>query len=308
MLTPPTTYLQGEVEATQIKVASKVPGRIQNLLVKEGDVVTSGQLIFELESPEIQAKMKQAEAARSAAKAQDKKAMNGARKEQISAAYNMWQKAKAGSEFAQKTFDRIDRLHKEGVIPTQKRDEVEAKLKAAVVTEQAAKAQHSLAESGARYEDKQAAAALVQQADGAIAEVEAYMNETKLVAPIAGEIAEIVAFKGELVSTGFPVVTIVDLSDNWVSFHLKEEMLSKFRKGDTFEVTFPALGTQKVELKVSYIHALGSYATWRATSTMGDYDQKTFELRARPTAKVEGLRPGMTALLDWSNLNIKKQQ
>ncbi len=301
LLTPPPTYVQGEVEATQIRVASKVPGRIETLLIKEGQTVQKGQQLIQLESPEIQAKMRQAEAARKAAKAQDKKAVNGARKEQITAAYNMWQKAKAGAEFAKKTFQRIEKLHNEGVIPAQKRDEAEAKFKAAVVTEQAAKAQYELAESGARYEDKQAAAALVQQADGAIAEVEAYMNETRLAAPISGEIAEIIAQTGELVSTGFPIVTIVDLEDIWVTFNLKEEMLSKMRKGDVFEAKFPALEQQSIKLEVTYLKALGDYATWRATSALGGFDQKTFEVRARPLEKVEGLRPGMTALIDWDN-------
>ena len=298
-LTPAPTMVQGEVEARQIKVASKIPGRIESMLVKEGQKVTKGQQLMLLDGPEIRAKLQQAEAAKMAAGAQSKKAQNGARKEQIAAAYNMWQKAKAGAELAQKTFERVNRLFSEGVLPEQKRDEAETQYKAAKVTEEAALAQYEMAKSGARYEDKEAAQALVNKADGAIAEVEAYLKETQLAAPIDGEVADLIAEQGELINTGFPVLTLVDLNDIWVTFQLREDMLAKIRQGDEFEAEFPALGMQKVRLKVTYLKALGDYATWRATHTMGDFDQKTFEVQARPVSAVNGLRPGMTALVNW---------
>ena len=296
ILKPNKVELQGIAEATQIKVASKLIGRIDSLAIKKGDDVKKGDLLFVINSPEIDAKMNQAMAAREAAQAQKVKAENGARREDIKAAYNTYLKAKAAADFAKKTFARVNNLFKEGVVPEQKKDEVETKMIAAVKTEEAAKSIWQKAVNGARDEDKNAAGALVKRADAVIEEVEIYKDEISIKSPINGEVSNIIAEQGELVPNGYPVVTIIDLNDIWFSFNIKETYLDTFKKGAEFMVEIPGIGNKKIKLRVSYINPLGDFATWKATKTSGDFDIRTFEIHAIPVDKVEGLRPGMSAI------------
>ncbi len=305
ILSKPAPFeVQGEVDATQIKVASKIIGRIDSLPVHKGDDIKQGDLLFVINSPELEAKKIQASAVKLAAEAQSEKAQNGAQSEDIQAAYNTWQKAKAAAEYAKKTYTRIENLYKEGVVAEQKKDEVEMKMKAAVETEKAAKSIYEKAQKGARYEDKEAAGALVQQAEGVLTELNSYIDETQISAPINGEISNILAERGELIPAGYPIVTIVDLEDVWVVFNLNEELLADIKKGDVIPARFPALKMQEVDLKITYINALGDYATRTATKTSGDFDMKTFEVHATPVKKVEGLRPGMSALVNWDKIRI----
>ena len=299
---PPPLIVQGEVEATQVQVAAKIFGRIESLAIREGEIVKKGQLLATIDSPEIRAKMKQAEAAQKAAGAQREKADRGARSEEIRMALNMWQRAKAGAELSQKTYERIRRLHRDGVVPAQKRDEAEAQWKGAQRAEKAARATYDMALAGARKEDRVTASALAEQASGALAEVEAYLEETRLFAPIGGEVADIIPERGELTSPGYPIVILVDLEDIWVTFNLREDLLSKIRMGSFLPVRFPALGNRETSLKVNFITALGDFATWHATKATGDFDLKTFEVRAVPVRSLEGLRPGMSAVVEWEGI------
>jgi len=303
---PVPLEIQGEVEATQVKVASKLIGRIDSLAVKKGDVTIPGMLLFRISSPELEAKYSQASAVRLAAGAQREKAFNGAQKEDIQAACNSWQMALAASDYARKTFARIQNLYMDGVVSEQQRDEAETKMKAAVETEKAAHNLYDKAKNGARYEDKNAAGALVLQADGVMNEVGTYLGERNIKAPIQGEVANVLAECGELIPAGYPVVTIVDLSDVWVSFNLREDLLADVKKGSILPARFPALGMKEVALKVTYINALGDFATWNATKTRGDFDLKTFEIQAVPVEKIEGLRPGMSAVVNWDLLRKHK--
>ncbi len=291
------TILQGEVEATQYKIASKVPGRVLEVAVKKGQKVNKGDFIFSIDSPEINAKMAEATAARSAASAQSRKAQNGAQQEDITAAYSTYVKAEAAAQFAEKTFERIQNLYNEGVVPEQKRDEVETKMKAARETANAAKAIWQKAEKGAREEDKDAAAAMVKRADAAIEQVQSYLDETSINSISDGEVSGINIEAGELVSTGFPVVTLLNLNDIWVTFYIREDYLSQFKMGTTFNAEIPGLDNNKYEFKVSYISPSGDFARWNATKTSGEFDLKSFEIEARPVTKIDGLRPGMTAIV-----------
>ncbi|MDP4188943.1 MAG: efflux RND transporter periplasmic adaptor subunit [Bacteroidota bacterium] len=302
---PKPVEVQGEVDATEIKVSSKLIGRIDNLPVHKGDEVKKGQLLFTLKSPEVEAKLEQANAALRGAEAQNSKAKAGAQSEDIQAAYNTFLKAQAASELAEKTYQRVNNLYKEGVMPAQKRDEAETQYKAARETANAAKAIWVKAKKGTRVEDKATAVALVSRAEGVINEVKSYLNETKIYSPIDGEVANIIAESGELVSAGYPVVTIVNLKDCWITFNLREDLLASIHQGSSFDARFPALGNRTIKLKVTYIHPLGSFATWNATKTTGDFDMKTFEVHATPIEKVDGLRPGMSALVDWNKISKK---
>ncbi|MEI6277673.1 MAG: efflux RND transporter periplasmic adaptor subunit [Prolixibacteraceae bacterium] len=299
---PVPLEIQGEVEATQIKVASKLIGRIDSLGVKKGDEISPGMLLFTLSSPELEAKYNQASAVRLAAGAQLDKAYNGAQKEDIQAAFNNWQTAFAASEYARKTFSRIQNLYRDGVIPEQQKDEMETKMKAAVEMEKAARSLYDKARNGARYEDKDAAGAMVLQAEGVMSEVSSYLNERRITAPVKGEVANVLAERGELIPAGYPVVTLVDLSDVWVTFNLREDLLAAIKKGSIIPARFPALGMNEVALRVTFISVLGDFATWNATKTRGDFDLKTFEVQAVPADKIEGLRPGMSAIVNWDRV------
>ena len=248
LLTPPEETIMGQAEATTVRISGKVPGRIAEYRFGEGDQVKKGDTLVFLDTPEVLAKMRQAEAARAAAEAQHTKALNGARAQEITAAYELWQKAKAGLEIARKSYDRVRNLYEKGVMSAQKKDEAEANYNAMVATEKAARSQYEMAKEGARKEDKAAAEALVQRADGAIAEVESYIEESVLLSPIDGEVTERFPERGELVGTGAPIMNIADLHDMWVTFSVREDLLKDLKVGNQIEAFIPALENQSVTL------------------------------------------------------------
>ena len=303
LLTPPDEVIMGQAEATTVRISGKVPGRIASYRFNEGDQVKAGDTLVFLSTPEVQAKLMQVEAVKAAAEAQHAKAMKGARDQEVTAAYELWQKAQAGLTIAKKSYDRVRNLYEKGVMSAQKKDEAEANYNAMVATERAARSQYEMAKEGARKEDKAAAAALVNQASGALAEVESYVKESALVAPIDGEISERFPEVGELVGTGAPIMNIADLTDMWVSFSIREDLLSQVKVGNEVKAFVPALDNQEITLKVYYMKDMGTYAAWKATKTTGQYDAKTFEVRARPVQPVEGLRPGMSVI--WKHNNGK---
>lgn len=297
MLGKDDEIIQGQAEVSEYRISGKVPGRILEYRVKEGDTVRKGDTLVIIEAPEVQAKMMQAEAAKAAAQAQQQKAYKGARAEQIQGAYELWQKAKAGLEIAQKSHDRVKRLYEQGVLPAQKYDEAVAQLNAAVATERAAKSQYDMAKNGAEAEDKLAATALVNRAKGAVAEVESYIKETVLVAPVDGEVSEVFPKEGELVGTGAPIINLARLDDMWVTFNVREDLLKGLTIGKIVKAYVPALD-RDVDVRINYMKDMGTYAAWKATKTTGQYDLKTFEVRGVPTDTVQGLRPGMSVILD----------
>lgn len=299
---PGPDLVQGEVEATEIQVASKIPARIQVIHVREGDRIRQGDPLVSLSSPEVEARLDQAEAAHDAASAQQDKAVNGAREEEIRQAHSMWQRAASAAELAETTAGRIKRLYRDGVVAEQRRDEAEAERKAAADAAAAARAVYDMAVNGARIEDRRSAEAQTAQAGGAVAEVRAFMDETSLAAPIDGEVSVVVAEEGELTAAGFPIVTLLDLHDVWITFNLREDRLGTLGMGTRFAARIPGLGGREIELEVTYLAAQGDYATWRATSASGGFDLKTFEVRARPIEAIDGLRPGMSAIVDWDAL------
>ena len=288
--------IQGQMEVTEYRVSSKVPGRILELRVKEGDFVRVGDTLAILDAPEVRAKMEQAQGAEAAAAALELKAQNGARQEQIQGAYQVWQQAIAGLDIAKKSYERIQRLFDEGVVSAQKRDEVYAKYKAMEAQEKAAKSQYDMAVNGARREDKLAAQAQVNRARGAVQEVNSYINETVQTAQMDGEVSSIYPKVGELVGTGSPIMSVSVMSDMWGTFNVREDQLEGLAVGSTFEAFVPAFN-KTIKMKVYYMKDQGSYAVWKATKANGQYDLKTFEVKARPVDKLEGLRPGMSLIL-----------
>lgn len=295
---PKALVLQGEIDAQTYNISSKLPGRISAIEVKKGDMVQKGDLIFAIASPEAKAKLKQAKAGKAAAGAQRKAADNGARKQEIQAAQDQWKKAGAAEALMQKTYKRIEKLYKDGVVAQQKRDEVYTKWQASKYTKNAAAEMYAMAKEGARSETKEAAAQQERAYDGKVDEVEAYIKEMHQYAFHSGEVSQVLIHEGELTPVGFPVVTLVDISDSWAKFHVREDLLHYFKKDKLFHVKIPALENRSYDFRVAYIAVMGDFATWRAAEAGKGFDMKSFEVELRPAQTIEGLRVGMTLLLE----------
>ena len=294
---PRPQVIQGEAEATEYRISCMVPGHVTELYYREGQEVHKGDTVAFIDSPQVRAKLAQAEAARSAAQAQSTKAKNGAQREQIAGAYQLWQQARVQEDIMKKSFDRVKKLYEQKVVPAQKYDETKAKYDAAVAQERAAKSQYDMAVRGARVEDKAAAEALVHQADGAIQEVNSYLKELYLISPADGIVSSVYPKQGELVGQGSPVMSVTDLSDIWFTFNIREDQLHSMNVGDELTVSIPALDGATIRATVKYMAVRESYATWKATKESDLYDAKTFEVRAVPAETLKGLRPGMTAIV-----------
>ncbi len=287
--------IQGEVEVSEYRVSSKLPGRIVELRVKEGDFVHVGDTLAILEVPEVDAQKKVAEATGEATQAVQSLTDAGARKEQIQGAYELLQQARAASDIAQKTYTRMQNLYNEGVISGQKRDEAFAAYKATEAQAKAAQSQYDMARNGARRQEKEIAAKNAQAARSAVDVVSSLLRETVQVAQVEGEVSEVYPKVGELVGMGSPIMTISMMSDLWGTFNIREDQLEGMKVGDTFSAYCPAFN-KTLKLRVFYIHDQGSYAVWKATKTNGQYDLKTFEVKARPVNRFDGLRPGMSLI------------
>lgn len=288
--------IQGEVEVSEYRVSSKLPGRIAEICVTEGDFVHKGDTLAILDVPEVEAQKRAAEATQDAAKAVSDMADNGARKEQIQAAYQLWQQAVAASDIAEKTYKRLQNLYNEGVISAQKRDEAFAAYKATQAQVLAAKSQYDMAKSGARNEERKAASDQANAAKNATDVVKSLLRETVQIATADGEVSEIFPKVGELVGLGSPIMSISEMNDMWGTFNIREDQLNGMKVGDTFKAYCPAFD-KEIEMKVYHIKDQGSFAVWKATKTNGQYDIKTFEVKARPSKPVDGLRPGMTLII-----------
>lgn len=294
----PEEVIQGQAETSDYRISSKIPARVLDIRVAEGDAVVKGDTLVILEAPDIEAKLAQAQAAYSAAQAVEQKAITGARQEQIQSAYELWQKAIAAREVAEKTYNRVNSLFEKGVMAEQKKDEALANYRAMLASEKAAKSQYDMAVNGSRHEDINAAKAQVSRAAGAISEVTSYVNETVLLASADGVVTEIFPETGELVGSGAPIMNISKTDDIWFTFNVREDMLPGLSVGQEVTVYVPAYD-KNVKVKITRIKDVGSFATWKATKALDKFDLKTFELQAYPVNPTElrGLRGGMSAII-----------
>lgn len=295
---PSEEPLYGVMQAKTVDVAAKVTGRVETLPVHEGDTVSAGQLLMTLDIPEVEAKLKEVEALKSAATARQSLVDEGARPQEIRAAKAQMQRAQAGQELAQKTFNRVHALYREGLISKQKHDEALAQKKSADEQLAAAKEQYDIALTGARTQEKQAATALTAQATGGVEQVQSLVKEKNVTSPIASEISRIYVEIGEVAAAGLPLATLVDLSDQWAVFNIREDDMPKITKGAVLSAEIPALNAKNIQFKVYFINPRGDYATWRATRQSSGYDLRTFEVRARPVQPVSDLRPGMSVIVN----------
>lgn len=293
-LNKPSKIIEGQVEGTTIRISGKLSGRVADIYKHEGDTVAPGDTLVRIHSAIAEAQLLQAQAMEDVARAGDEKVDAGTRKQIIQAAYELVQQAKAASNITKKTYDRMENLFKEGVVSEQKRDEAKAAYDAAVAAEAAAESQYKLAKEGAQREDKAAAAAMVTAATGGVDQVRAVLEDTYLVAPVAGVIDQVYPEESELVALGSPIMSLLKLDDRWVTFNVREELLEDLTMGKTISVMVPALGKKEIDVQIYYIRDLGTYATWESTKSTGEWDSRTFQIKARPTESVPNLRPGMT--------------
>ncbi|GAB4343692.1 MAG: efflux RND transporter periplasmic adaptor subunit [Calditrichia bacterium] len=294
-IVPNAEIATGMVEVTELDLSSKIPGRIDSLLVREGDRVHAGQLLAVLESKEIDAKVEQARGVMEAARAKLDMARNGARKEEKIAVERLYRQAQHQFELARKTWERAKSVYADSVISDQEFDQVEFKYKAAKEQLEAAEAKYQMVLNGAREEQIRAAEALFHQAKNAYKEALAYQQETRIVAQADGQVFSCVADAGEIIAAGYPIITLVNPQDAWVVLQLREDQLKGLKVGDELSGDIPALDLSDVNFWVDYIAAMADFATWRATNQKGDFDLRYFEIHLRPVNAVEGLRPGMTA-------------
>jgi len=293
--TPKPTVLQGQIEAREYNISSKVPGRVEQVLVRKGDRVDVGDILFAISSPELDAKLMQAQGGLDAATAVQQEANKGARQQQVTAAKDQWLKAQAATELSLKTYQRVENLFDEGVMARQKRDEAYTQWQAAKYTEQAAYAMYHMTAEGARVETKAAAAGKTRMATGAVNEVNAILVDSQMRSPKKAEVSEVLLQAGELAPSGFPVVSIIDMSDAWAVLQVREDQLLQFKQDQTVMLDIPAL-EQQVEFTVSYISVMGNFATWRSTESGHDFDMRTFEVELTPTQTIADLRVGMSVL------------
>ncbi|MDD7343518.1 MAG: efflux RND transporter periplasmic adaptor subunit [Bacteroidales bacterium] len=298
LIKPPKDTIQGQADCDVVRVSGKLPGRVVKFYVHEGDYVHKGDTLVSIYSKTVDASLYKARSMQSAAASQSQKVDRGTRDELKRTAANAVQQAQAAEGIARKTYERMENLFKQGVVSEQKRDEAKAAYEAASAAVRTAKSQLDLAQNGAQSEDKSASRSLVDAARGTVMEVESLLEDQYLIAPCDGEVSEIFPHEGELVSLGTPIMSISKLSDMWVAFNVREEKLAELGMGKEVSVTIPALNNMATKLRIYYVHDMGSYAVWSATKAYGQYDSKTFEIKARPVKPIEGFRPGMSVLLD----------
>lgn len=294
----PADIIEGQAEGTTVRISGKLPGRVVEFFVEEGDTVHAGDTLVHIHSSVVDAQLTQAEAMREVAQAQNRKVDAGTRSQIVQAAYDMLQQANAAVTITEKTYRRMENLYNEGVMSEQKRDEAKAAYDAAVAAKGAAESQYSLAKAGAQKEDKESTAAMVSAAGGSVAQVEALLEDSYLTAPFDGTIDQVYPEEGELVALGAPIMSLLRKDKRWITFNVREELLTDLTMGKKIHVKVPALGMKEIEVEIYYIRDMGTYATWHSTKTTGSWDSRTFEIKAKPTEEVEGLRPGMSVIYD----------
>ena len=303
---PPLT-LQGEVEATEIRISGKLLGRIDTFLVREGSSVRRGDTLVVIHSPIVEAQYRKTEALHRVSEEENRKVDAGTREQVVASAYQLWQSAKSQAQLAEKTHERVQVLYADSVVPRQRYDEAEAAMLSARAVERSAYEQYRLAREGMQREDREASRNLVTAAASSVDEVGALLDDARLVAPADGQIANIYPHRGELVAPGSPIMSLVVLDDSYVVFNVREDLMPHIRMGRRYIASVPALARTDISLEVYYISPLGSFATWKSTRQAGSYDMRTFEVRLHPVTPVEGLRPGMTVLLELDAVNPAAQ-
>jgi HlyD family secretion protein len=299
LLRPEPLLVQGEVDATRLDIAARVDGRVKAIPVERGQNVPANSVLVKIDNPETVAKLEQMKAAMAVAEAQLANVLVGTRVETIAARKAEMERAQAALVLAQKTFDRTNTLTQQGNAPQARLDQVTDTLHESERAVDQAKSAYDQAVNGYTKEERAIAKANVEKADADIQSVQSIIDQLTVFAPVASQIYQRNVEPGEYVSPGVPLVTLIDLADVWIHFDLREDLVKTLKVGDRFDVHIPALNDRSVPVEVKLIATKGEYASWRATRASGDFDLRTFSIRAYPLQPVAELRPGMSAYLDW---------
>ena len=299
LVRPQPLLVQGEVDATRLDIAARVDGRVGEIPVERGQDVAAGAVLVRIDNPETIAKNEQALAAKIVAEAQLANVKVGTRAEVIAARKAALERAQASVVLAQKTYDRVSQLAEHGNAPIARLDQATDALHESQRAVDQAKSAYEQAVNGYTKEEHEIAAASVKKAIADIAAVQSIIDQMVVYAPVASQVYQRNVEPGEYVSPGVPLVTLIDLDDLWIHFDLREDLVKTLKVGDRFDVRIPALADRRITVEVKLIATKGEYASWRATRATGDFDLRTFSIRAYPVDKVPELRPGMSAYLDW---------
>src|SRR6266446_9690164 len=299
LVRPQPLLVQGEVDATRFDIAARVDGRVADIPVVRGENVGAGAVLVRIDNPETIAKNEQALAAKIVAEAQLANINVGTRAEVIAARKAALERAQASVVLAQKTYDRISQLAEHGNAPQARLDQATDSLHENQRAVDQAKSAYEQAVNGYTKEEREIAVANVQKAIADIAAVQSIIDQTVVYAPVPSPVYKRNVEPREYVSPGVPLVTLIDLNDLWVHFDLRDDLIKTVKVGDRFAVRIPALADRRITVEVRLIATKGEYASWRATRATGDFDLRTFSIRAYPVEKVPELRPGMSAYVDW---------
>ena len=299
LVRPEPLLVQGEADATRLDIAARVDGRVSDIPVERGQNVAAGAVLVRIDNPETVAKLTQMAAAKVVAEAQLANINVGTRVEVIAARKAALERAQASVVLAQKTFDRTQQLAEHGNAPQARLDQATDSLHESERAVDQAKSAYEQAVNGYTREEREIAKANVVKAAADIEEVQSIVDQMVVYAPIDSQVYQRNVEPGEYVSPGVPLVTLIDLADTWIHFDLREDLVKTIKVGDRFAVRIPALGDRRITVEVKLIATKGEYASWRATRATGDFDLRTFSVRAYPVDPVPELRPGMSAYLDW---------
>jgi HlyD family secretion protein len=297
---PEPLLVQGEAQSTRIDIAARVSGRLAKIAVARGENVAAGATLLVIDNPELVAELREAEAAKLVADAELSRINVGTRSEIIAQRKAEIDRATANLTLAQQTYNRTKQLAADKFAPMSKLDQDTDALTLAQKRLDQANSAYQEAVKGFTAEEHEIAEANVGKAAAKIETIRALVDQMTVTAPVASQVYQIPAEEGEVVTPGVPLLSLVDLSDAWLGFSLREDLTAGLKVGDRFSVRVPALGDREIVAEVRVIAAKGEYAGWRATRATGDFDLRTFAIRAYPVEKIEGLRPGMSVYVDWT--------
>ncbi|REC53996.1 secretion protein HlyD [Chryseobacterium piscium] len=289
----------GMVDAEFVDVSASLPGRVIELLVKEGDEVKEGEVVAQMKTSEIETIQAQVSEAVTVAQNQLDKINRGVEPEVLKSAENLQQIAKQQMDLMNKTYTRFQNLYSEGVISGQERDIIFFKYKAAQKELETANLNVQLLQRGNNQELKNSAQAILNQAKSADQLAQEIKDNASIKAPASGKISTMVSNKGEMVNAGYPMMTIQKDNSFFVKFNIRQNQMTKIEKGSTVKMKIPGCLPEEMKGTVVELAPALGYADWVPEKQNGEFELRTFQIKVKPENmnSIKGLRSGMTAQL-----------
>jgi len=286
--------IAGMVRQTEIRIAPEITGRLLSVAAKSGQAVRKGELLATLDNPELAASLGEARAAWAAAKAERDRIYSGLRAEEVAILAQSVETAEANLMLARQEISRTTALAARDFASRQQLDDRTAAFTSSEADLDLKRAQHAAGSVGPTAEERALADARVALAAATVADLQAKLDKTRLVAPVDGTVGVIVVEAGEIVPIGKPVL-MLDSGKPWFAFTLREDVLGRLTVGSVVDLTTST--GQHIAARVTELRPLGEFATWRAARAVGDHDLNSFRLRLDSVAKGDGLQPGMSVWL-----------